>query len=128
MKTLIKWSASTIISFLVICFFSILLTGHTISEESSKLGKTVYSAGNAVTYDKKMDVTFSMPKDWNRYFADTRNGMSNPATCMKPSCIPLSLRSVPACYPYISVPCVLMDLNALNSGDGKYSGGLSLQP
>ena len=76
MKTLIKWSASTIISFLVICFFSILLTGHTISEESSKLGKTVYSAGNAVTYDKKMDVTFSMPKDWNRYFADTRNGMS----------------------------------------------------
>lgn len=53
MKTLIKWSASTIISFLVICFFSILLTGHTISEESSKLGKTVYSAGNAVTYDKK---------------------------------------------------------------------------
>ena len=76
MKTLIKWSVSTIISFLVICFFSILLTGHTISEESSKLGKTVYSAGNAVTYDKKMDVTFSMPKDWNRYFADTRNGMS----------------------------------------------------
>lgn len=76
MKTLIKRSASTIISFLVICFFSILLTGHTISEESSKLGKTVYSAGNAVTYDKKMDVTFSMPKDWNRYFADTRNGMS----------------------------------------------------
>ena len=76
MKTLIKWSASTIISFLVICFFSILLTGHTISEESSKLGKTVYSAGNAVTYDQKMDVTFSMPKDWNRYFADTRNGMS----------------------------------------------------
>lgn len=76
MKTLIKWNPTTVVSFLIICILSILLTGHTISEEKSKLGKTVYSAGNAMTYDEKMDATFSTPKDWNRFFQDTKNGLS----------------------------------------------------
>lgn len=77
MKPTIKWNTSTVVSFLILCILSVLLTGHTISEESSKLGKTVYHSGSAVTYDRKMDVSFSTPKDWNRYFADTKKGLSN---------------------------------------------------
>ncbi|MGN0368364.1 MAG: hypothetical protein ACI4EK_06230 [Wujia sp.] len=75
MKIPVKWSFSTAFALLVLIGLSVLLTGHSMSEEKSQHGNTVLSSDIAVTYIKDGDVSLEMPKEWKRYFCDTKESV-----------------------------------------------------
>lgn len=75
MKTPVKWSISTAFALLVLVVLSVLLTGHSMTEEKSQHGNTVQISDTAVTYIKDADITMRMPKDWKRFFCDTKEDL-----------------------------------------------------
>lgn len=77
MKVLVKWKWSTFCSLAVIMLLGIFLTGRTSYEETSKLGKTMISDDAAVTYLKKLDISFQTPKNYTRSFLDTSDSEKN---------------------------------------------------